>query len=177
MTTTRMADPGTHAVASFPDAQRPAQRRESAAVTLQDAFRLPALHAFVAEARRCVVARLREWGAHEDVCGDAELVVSELFTNAVLHTDSVEIGYGLRVTGARLRLEVTDEGCRSKEQRLRSAESEAEHGRGLLLVKAFSERWGVRAGENGQGSVTWADLPYRPAPGRIPRRQPDRRPG
>ncbi|MCH6162594.1 ATP-binding protein [Streptomyces marispadix] len=142
-------------------------------MTLQDTFRLPALHAFVSEARRCVVARLREWGAHEDVCGDAELVISELFTNAVLHTDSVEIGYGLRVTGMHLRVEVADEGCRSKEQRLRSAECEEENGRGLLLVKAFSETWGVRARENGQGSVTWADLPYRPAPGRTPQPQPD----
>jgi anti-sigma regulatory factor (Ser/Thr protein kinase) len=159
-----MIDPGIHAVASFPDAQRPAQRRGPAAVPLQDAFRLPALHAFVPEARRCVVARLREWGAHEDVCGDAELVISELFTNAVLHTDSVEIGYGLRVTGMRLRIEVADEGCRSKERRLRCGEDEEEYGRGLLLVKAFSETWGVRAGENGQGSVTWADLPYRSAP-------------
>jgi serine/threonine-protein kinase RsbW len=172
--TTRMIDPGHHAVASFPDAPRSAQRGEAAAVTLQDAFRLPALHVFVSEARRCVVARLREWGAHEDVCGDAELVISELFTNAVLHTDSVEIGYGLRVTEMHLRVEVTDEGCRSNEQRLRSAESEEENGRGLLLVKAFSETWGVRASENGQGSVTWADLPYRPAPGRIQQPQPDR---
>lgn len=172
-----MADPGVHAVASFPDAPRPAQLREAAVVTFQDAFRLPALHAFVSEARRCVVTRLGDWGAHEDVCGDAELVISELFTNAVLHTDSLEIGYGLRVTGTHLRVEVADEGCRSEEQRPRSAESEEEYGRGLLLVKAFSETWGVRPRENGRGSVTWADLPYRPAAGRIPQPQPDRRNG
>lgn len=143
-------------------------------MTFQAAFQLPALHIFVSEARRCVVARLREWGAHEDVCRDAELVISELFTNAVLHTDSVEIDYGLRVTGMHLRVQVADEGCRSKEQRLRSAESEEENGRGLLLVKALSETWGVRACEEGQGSVTWADLPYRPVPGRIPQPQTDR---
>ncbi|SCK30640.1 Anti-sigma regulatory factor (Ser/Thr protein kinase) [Streptomyces sp. WMMB 322] len=143
-------------------------------MTLQDAFQLPALHAFVSEARRCVVSRLREWGAHEDVRTDAELVISELFTNAVLHTDSVEIGCGLRVTGLHLRVEVADEGRRSGEQRLRSADFEEESGRGLLLVKAFSETWGVRARENGQGSVTWADLPYRPAPGRLPHPQPGR---
>lgn len=172
-----MVDPGIQAVASHPDAPRSAQRPEAAAAPLQYAFRLPALHVFVSEARRCVVARLREWGAHEDVCSDAELVISELFTNAVLHTDSVEIGNGLRVTGTHLRVEVADEGCRSKQQCLRSAESEAENGRGLLLVKALSERWGVRAGENGQGSVTWADLPYRPASGRITRPQPDRHAG
>ncbi|WP_246530634.1 ATP-binding protein [Streptomyces bathyalis] len=164
-------------MASVPDAPRSAQRHEAAAATFEAAFQLPALHAFVSEARRCVVAQLREWGAHEDVCGDAELVISELFTNAVLHTESVEIGYGLRVTGMRLRVEVADEGCRSKEQRLRSAESVEENGRGLLLVKAFSESWGVRACENGQGSVTWADLPYRPAPGGIPQPQPDRHTG
>lgn len=143
-------------------------------MTFQDAFRLPALHVFVSEARRCVVARLREWGAVEDVCGDAELVISELFTNAVLHTDSAEIGYGLRVTGTQLRVEVTDEGCRPKEQRLRSPEFMAEHGRGLLLVRALSEAWGVRACESGQGSVTWADLPYRRALGWFPQPQPGR---
>ncbi|WP_314175198.1 ATP-binding protein [Streptomyces winkii] len=159
-----MVDMGMHAVAPFPDAPRSALHGEPAAETRQDAFQLPALHVFVSEARRCVVERLREWGAHEDVCEDAELVISELFTNALLHTDSEEIGYGLRLTGTHLRVEVSDEGCRSKEQRLRSAECEEENGRGLLLVRAFSEAWGVRVCESGRGSVTWADLPYRPAP-------------
>lgn len=170
------AEPGTHAVASFPDAQRPPRRGELAAAALRYAFRLPALHPFVPEARRRAVARLREWGVHEDVRGDAELVLSELFTNAVLHTRSVEIGCVLAVSGSRLRVEVADEGCRSTERRPRPAgaggpagseEPEEENGRGLLLVKALAGEWGVRAGENGHGSVTWADLPYRPAADRI----------
>lgn len=51
-----------------------------------DVFRLPALSTSVGEARRHVVRRLRSWGIDQDTLDSAELIVSELFTNAVRHT-------------------------------------------------------------------------------------------
>ena len=92
---------------------------------------------------------------------DAELVVSELFTNAVRHTDSVKVSCEVRVIGARLRVEVTDQGRAEAEPRPRNSDaSREEGGRGLLLVGALSADWGVRVDRTGGGKVVWADLRY-----------------
>jgi anti-sigma regulatory factor (Ser/Thr protein kinase) len=96
-------------------------------------------------------------------------VVSELFTNAVRHTDSEEIGCELRLVGGRLRLEVADEGCAATEPHPGSGDLDGEGGRGLLLVDALSETWGVSPNGNGRGHVVWAELKVQPAPaGREP---------
>ncbi|MER0244080.1 ATP-binding protein [Streptomyces sp. HSW2009] len=126
---------------------------------LQDAFHLPALSTSVAEARKRVLARLAEWGAHDELRDDAQLVVSELFTNAVRHTSSERVRCELRVFTDRLRVEVADQGC--EQATLRPCESswEQEGGRGLMLVEALADSWGVRPREGGQGRVVWAYLP------------------
>ncbi|GAA2719377.1 MULTISPECIES: ATP-binding protein [Streptomyces] len=131
---------------------------------LQDAFHFPALNASVAEARKRVLARLREWGIDEVACDDAQLVVSELFTNAVRHTDSDKVGCRLRVSGAALRIEVADHGHAPTEPRVRCSGADEESGRGLLLVGALSAAWGVRPDDSGHGRVVWADVPH----GRLP---------
>ncbi|MEV4440821.1 ATP-binding protein [Streptomyces sp. NPDC049577] len=131
---------------------------------LQDAFHFPALNASVAEARRRVLARLREWGIDEGACDDAQLVISELFTNAVRHTDSDKVSCQLRVSGAALRIEVADQGYASTQPRARCSGADEESGRGLLLVGVLSQAWGVRPDDSGRGRVVWADLPH----GRLP---------
>ncbi|WP_344021806.1 ATP-binding protein [Streptomyces luteireticuli] len=126
------------------------------------AFHFPALNASVAEARRRVLARLREWGVDETACDDAQLVVSELFTNAVRHTDSDKVSCQVRVSPALLRIEVADHGCASTEPRARCSGADEESGRGLLLVGALSQAWGVRPDDGGgRGRVVWADLAHR----------------
>ncbi|MEU3755479.1 ATP-binding protein [Streptomyces olivoreticuli] len=136
----------------------------STAARLQDAFHFPALNTSVAEARRRVAAQLREWGIDEVACDDAQLVVSELFTNAVRHTDSEKVGCQLRLSGAHLRIEVTDQGHAATEPRARCSGADEESGRGLLLVGVLSKAWGVRPDDSGRGRVVWADLPH----GRLP---------
>ncbi|MEU8353404.1 MULTISPECIES: ATP-binding protein [unclassified Streptomyces] len=131
-----------------------------AAQHLQDAFHLPALNTSVGKARRRVVTMLREWGVDSRCQADAELVVSELFTNAVRHTDSVKICCDLQIVGARLRLEVTDQGCAEDEPRAKVTDCDEEGGRGLLLVGALADEWGVRPDETGRGQVVWAYLSY-----------------
>ncbi|GGR52856.1 ATP-binding protein [Streptomyces netropsis] len=133
----------------------------SIAERLQDAFHFPALNTSVAEARRRVLARLREWGIDEVACDDAQLVVSELFTNAVRHTDSDKVSCQLRISGARLRIEIADQGHTPTEPRARCSGADEESGRGLLLVGAVSEAWGVRPDDSGRGRVVWADLSHR----------------
>ncbi|MGK5637013.1 ATP-binding protein [Streptomyces sp. URMC 126] len=124
-------------------------------------FNFPALNASVAEARRRVLARLREWGIDETACDDARLVVSELFTNAVRHTDSDKVSCHLRVSEALVRIEVADHGRASTEPRARCSGTDEESGRGLLLVGALSQAWGVRPDDAGRGRIVWADLPHR----------------
>ncbi|GAA2423487.1 ATP-binding protein [Streptomyces macrosporus] len=155
-------------MASFPDV-RPLERRAgSVERTLRDAFRLPAIGSSVSEARRRVVDRLTEWNIGALVRDDARLVVSELFTNAVKHTDSDKVECELRVTGARLRLEVVDRGGGTARPRARHVDGggpdrEGESGRGLLLVDALAERWGVRPGGDGRGHMVWAELGFGPS--------------
>jgi anti-sigma regulatory factor (Ser/Thr protein kinase) len=119
---------------------------------------LPSLGASVAEARRRVRTWLRDWGVHDETQDDAEMVVSELFTNAVRHTDSERVVCTLRLTGTLLRLEVADQGYTHTEPRSREAEADEECGRGLLLVGALSKEWGSRPNERGRGRVVWAEL-------------------
>ncbi|MDT3399966.1 ATP-binding protein [Streptomyces sp. B1866] len=116
------------------------------------------MSASVAEARRRVVGRLSTWGVDAGVRDNAELVVSELFTNAVCHTSSEEIGCYLQLRGTRLRLAVSDQGCAGSEPRARRAGADQEGGRGLALVDALSHAWGVRPDTDGPGRVVWARL-------------------
>ncbi|MBB5936643.1 ATP-binding protein [Streptomyces zagrosensis] len=126
---------------------------------LQDAFHLPALSTSVAEARKRVLARLGDWGARDELRDDAQLVVSELFTNAVRHTSSEKVRCELRVYPDRLRVEVADQGCGLAALRACEGSWEQEGGRGLMLVEALSDSWGVRPREGGRGRAVWAYLP------------------
>ncbi|CAL9583231.1 ATP-binding protein [Streptomyces sp. enrichment culture] len=121
------------------------------------AFELPARAESVARARRLVVDRLTRWGLAGDVRDTAELVVSELFTNAVVHTASGRVVCELRDRGEQVRIAVHDEGCRVAGPRLRTADRE-ECGRGLLLVDAMCSAWGSHDSRHGAGRVVWAEL-------------------
>lgn len=136
---------------------------------LRDAFHLPARDTSVAAARTRVLDRLREWHVDEESCADAQLLMSELFTNAVRHTDSEKVSCELWVIGVRLRLEVTDEGSGSERIRADCAystpvgDSDGESGRGLLLVSVLADDWGIRPGtpggqEGSTGHAVWAEL-------------------
>lgn len=132
---------------------------------LQDAFHLPALDASVAAARRRVLDRLREWHIDSSSCDDALLLVSELFTNAVRHTASDKVSCMLWLSGLRLRLEVTDQGGGRAPVEPPSdgaVDTDGESGRGLLLVSALADSWGIRPEGNGSendGHAVWAEMP------------------
>ncbi|MGW0561342.1 ATP-binding protein [Streptomyces sp. NPDC003016] len=121
-------------------------------------FELPARPECVAAARRLARRQLTQWGVHEDACDTAALIVTELFTNALLHTASEHIVCELRDSDGRLRVAVKDQGLRPTGPQLRQAGDE-EHGRGLQLVDALSSFWGTRDAADGPGRIVWAELP------------------
>jgi anti-sigma regulatory factor (Ser/Thr protein kinase) len=109
----------------------------------------------VAALRHVVGHRLVAWGLHELVDA-AQLCVSELVSNIVTH-----VGLGtpgsltVSVNGAYLRIEVQDPDTRALPT-LVAADVEAEGGRGMALVDALTDRWGVQLREDRK--VTWCEL-------------------
>jgi GAF domain-containing protein len=109
-------------------------------------------------ARRAVVSAL-----HGNVPGDvvdaAELVVSELTGNALLHAAApVSLVVRTGATPGSVRVEVHD-GSRSQPVRPRSGgsqEGEGLTGRGLGLIDAVAARWGVEPTLGGK--AVWAEL-------------------
>ncbi|GGW89563.1 ATPase [Streptomyces malachitofuscus] len=121
-------------------------------------FELAAHPGSPAQARRLTRARLTGWSVCEDICDTAELVVSELVTNAIVHTASSHIVCELHDGDDLVRIAVRDEGCAPDLPRANTRQRpEEEHGRGLLLVDALCHAWGAH--EHGPGLLVWADLP------------------
>ncbi|MFJ5310009.1 ATP-binding protein [Streptomyces sp. NPDC088350] len=112
----------------------------------------------VPAARRFAHAFLAEWGlAGAERSGDVLLCVSELATNALVH--GVPAGRQFRVflryDGQVLRVEVHDSGGGVPRVDAHPEDTD-EGGRGLLLVSALADKWGV--GERELGKVVWADF-------------------
>ncbi|MFJ9442379.1 ATP-binding protein [Kitasatospora sp. NPDC101235] len=116
-------------------------------------------------ARYLLRAYLSGLSAGEHYCDTAELLLGELFANAVQHSDApadrhIEIRFAL--TGDRLRLEVHDAG--SGRPSLRTAAPNDESGRGLFLVNELAERWGCATRPGGIGKFVWALVAPAPTP-------------
>jgi GAF domain-containing protein/anti-sigma regulatory factor (Ser/Thr protein kinase) len=107
----------------------------------------------VGQARRFVRRTLRSWGVTEG--HDAVLVVvSELVTNALVHTDG-RVRMDLTLINNRLRVAVADASPRTP-VRPTSIGWEATGGRGILLVEALSATWGTLPVSGGK--QVWAEL-------------------
>nr|WP_309096972.1 ATP-binding protein [Streptomyces sp.] len=121
-------------------------------------FELAAHPGSPAQARRLTRARLTGWSVCEDTCDSAALVVSELVTNALVHTASTHIVCELHDGDDLVRIAVRDEGCAPGQPHAAGrTRPEEEHGRGLLLVDALCHAWGAH--EHGPGLLVWAELP------------------
>ncbi|MFI0976712.1 ATP-binding protein [Streptomyces sp. NPDC021093] len=114
----------------------------------------------VAEVRRALRELLRNWGRPD--CADvAELLTSELVTNALIHTES-DAELHATLAESKLRVEVYDHLSRLPEPRLAACD-ENTNGRGLLLVQTLADAWGVRMHGHGPGKVVWFELDGGPA--------------
>jgi anti-sigma regulatory factor (Ser/Thr protein kinase) len=102
------------------------------------------LPADVSAAKRARIA-LARWS----VTAEADLVVSELVTNAVLYGE-IPISLAATRTAHAVRVEVIDS---RPDFGPPTAQS-----RGLRLVEAFSTAWGVTPCP-GDGKIVWVELP------------------
>ncbi|MDH6579233.1 anti-sigma regulatory factor (Ser/Thr protein kinase) [Kitasatospora sp. MAP5-34] len=107
----------------------------------------------VGAVRHRLRAALTLWGVPE-LADTAELLVSELVTNALVHTERGAVFDAVLTPELRLRVEVQDGTSRLPGRRPPS--DFATSGRGLLLVEALADDWGVKL--RGDGKVTWFEL-------------------
>lgn len=124
------------------------------------AIRLPAQPCAAALARRYVRQLLTEWGLAA-LADTAQLVASELVTNAVTAADQVPVGVpqvievSARRSHGSVIISVRDP---SPEPPVRQhADPGAAAGRGLLIVSALAAGWGHGPADGG-GKVVWCQL-------------------
>jgi PAS domain S-box-containing protein len=111
---------------------------------------VPSEPAAVADVRRQVAIRLATWGL-DDAAFTAELIVTELVTNAIRHA----VGpIQLRLIRDRALICEVSDGS-STAPHLQRACAFAEDGRGLLLVSQLTQRWGTR--QTPHGKTIWAE--------------------
>ncbi|MFG2310396.1 ATP-binding protein [Streptomyces sp. NPDC048566] len=139
--------------------------RTSAASPQDIEWRLPRHARSVGRARTLFREQAGSWGLSADITETAELLLSELATNAYRHAKAApgrEIRARCVLTGDRLRVTVTDAGDTLPEPRTASPEDES--GRGLALVAALADAWGAGHREKGVGKEVWFEirLPSRP---------------
>ncbi|MEU9219243.1 ATP-binding protein [Streptomyces sp. NPDC048376] len=113
-------------------------------------------------ARLLATEQLRAWPVSPGVTEHAEQIVAELAANAALHgrvnSRDFRLTLTLDATAGQLRIAVTD----ARGERLPSPPADCgpspdtESGRGLLLVTALADRWGVEP-YLPSGKTVWAE--------------------
>jgi anti-sigma regulatory factor (Ser/Thr protein kinase) len=122
------------------------------------ALTVPSIPGSVPVARLHVQAALGSRGLGEDA-DDAEIITSELVTNAVQHlgdngTQTIEVTITYAESPAAVTIAVSDSSPRGPIRRDTTAGSE--QGRGLQIIEALSVHWGWR--QEGGGKVIFAVL-------------------
>ncbi|MGW4761404.1 ATP-binding SpoIIE family protein phosphatase [Streptomyces pseudogriseolus] len=131
------------------DTERPPVRRTMLTVAQAEPER-------VAVARHQLRELLHDWSSPDQV-DSAELLLSEMLTNVLVHTETdalllAEVTDGSE--GRRIRVEVTDAG--DDLPHLRRPGELASSGRGLVLVQLLAHAWGVAP--RGRGKSIWFEL-------------------
>ncbi|MEU6007930.1 ATP-binding protein [Streptomyces sp. NPDC047453] len=109
----------------------------------------------VATLRRLLRLHLELWGLQE-VSEVAQLCVSELVANVIKHVgQATPTTLAVLMNGTHLRIEVHDPDPRALPV-LADVDSDAETGRGMALIDAITERWGVDLTLGRK--VTWCEL-------------------
>jgi len=98
--------------------------------------------------------------ADPDALDTAPLPTTELVSNAIRHTGD-ELTLVVRLEGGMLRVGVTDTSHRRPQ--LVQAGTRDTSGRGLHLVEALADRWGVDPDGRGLGKTVWFELAAPPA--------------
>ncbi|MFD3790862.1 ATP-binding protein [Streptomyces cyaneofuscatus] len=92
------------------------------------------------------------------VADQAVLILSELVTNAIVHSGGARITVALSLRAGSLRIDVHDGVPNFQPSQAQPAGDNDEHGRGLALVQILTAEthgnWGVEDG----GATTWCEL-------------------
>ncbi|MGP2441270.1 ATP-binding protein [Streptomyces sp. JW3] len=102
--------------------------------------------------RRIVRSYLTEWDMPA-LSDTVELGVTELLANVVRHVPDRRCTVLLARRTGGVRVEVAD-GCPRYPVRATCVADDAEGGRGLMLLEAVADKWGVAPGP-GEGKTVW----------------------
>jgi anti-sigma regulatory factor (Ser/Thr protein kinase) len=122
-------------------------------VTFAAITRFPAAPESAREARQFVRATLATWGC-ADMVDSVSLLATELVTNAVLHAHSA-VTFDLQLRDDVVRVEVGDQSERPPVPHRGPVDAVA--GRGLAMVAAQSQAWGVDR-IPGRGKRVWFEV-------------------
>ncbi|MFC4532371.1 ATP-binding protein [Sphaerisporangium dianthi] len=109
----------------------------------------------LADVRKMIRLTLSTWrlaGAGDDLTDDVVLASAEVLSNAVVH-GLPPIWFRLQMSDETLLAEITDHGAGRPEPRTGS--DDAEHGRGMTIVEALSDEWGVLPAPEGVAKTVW----------------------
>ncbi|HEX4904835.1 MAG TPA: ATP-binding protein [Acidimicrobiales bacterium] len=106
----------------------------------------------ISTARHFAVGTARAWG-YPSMGDDVALLVSELVTNAVRHTDD---GCSLEMTEMARGVHVEVHDCSTVEPTVGRGGPGDESGRGIRLVQQLASAWGVRRRRGGK--AVWFEL-------------------
>jgi anti-sigma regulatory factor (Ser/Thr protein kinase) len=135
----------------------------------QACFQFPSSKLGAHRARLVALQQLREWGwmPESEVAERTALLVAELAANAVTHGRYGRRGFQLRLSlepfgdpAKCLRIEVSDSrgDCLPAQPGPAAVScAERESGRGMLIVDAVADRWGVVPRSPG-GKTLWCEL-------------------
>lgn len=112
--------------------------------------------AAVTQARYFVLEVLVE--QTREMVAEVELMVSELASNCVRHTDSERFEIEIEAGGESIRVAATDWGAGTPA--MRRLDPMASSGRGLVIIDALSAEWGIEplAAER-SGKTVWFTVP------------------
>ncbi|MET8138768.1 ATP-binding protein [Sphaerisporangium sp. NPDC005288] len=123
---------------------------------------LPGVRESVPLARR----QVRQWlDAGHPAADDVVLAVSELVTNAITHAGCGRddfIALTLVEDDGAIHVEVNDPGATHCAPVVRD-DPDAEHGRGLLIIRELAEEWGTHASGPGLGRTVWCSIRFAPS--------------
>jgi anti-sigma regulatory factor (Ser/Thr protein kinase) len=101
----------------------------------------------VADSRRRLAAYLKRYGVADTARDDAQLVLSELLSNAIRYAPPLprgEVRAAWWIDKAGIHVEVTDGRGDTEPQRINDTHPESIGGRGLAIVDILTSTWDVR---------------------------------
>lgn len=149
---------GTRSGPDMSEGLRPQGIFDGRANTLSQVVTVPPVPPAVSAAREWSRRTIQRWRLDE-AAEPIEQIVSELVTNSIEHAECVSVTVALIYADGMLRLEVRDQDA-AHVPVLKHPELGDVGGRGLVIVQALSDRWGVRVTDSGK--AVWCEFAFPP---------------